>query len=235
MLLILKLQRGRSGRATELLSQGQETRRKISARALRIGAREGLAALTIGRLAKELRMSKSGLFARFDSKQALELATLEMARNLFADAVLRPAQASRGGIERLWNLYDLWLRHIEQRIFAGPYFFTGAYFEYAAQSGPIAQAITRIAQEWLDTIRKAVREAQQRKEIREDLDAKQIARELNGELLGAHWAYLLKGSDCCGEARVAFLARLQELSVGEIPAKAFTSVEAWKKHLQQKR
>jgi AcrR family transcriptional regulator len=131
-------------------------------------------------------MSKSGLFAHFHCKQALELATLEMARNSFADAVLRPAQASRSGIERLWNLYDLWLQHIEKRIFAGPYFFTGAYFEYAAQSGPIAHAVTRIAQEWLDTIRKAIQEAQQRKELREDADAKRIARELNGELLGAH-------------------------------------------------
>jgi AcrR family transcriptional regulator len=233
--LIFQLQRGGSDRATELLSQGQETRRKISARALKIGAQEGLAALTIGRLATELRMSKSGLFAHFHSKQALELATIEMARNLFADAVLRPAQASQGGIERLWNLYDLWLRHIEQRIFAGPYFFTGAYFEYAAQSGPIAQAITRIAQEWLETIRKAVQGAQHRKELREDADAKQIAMQLNGELLGTHWAYLLKRSGCCGDARVAFLARLQELSLGEIPEKAFTSVEAWRKHLQQKR
>ena len=73
------------------------TRQAILTRALKIAAREGLAALTIGRLAEELRMSKSGLFAHFHSKRALELTTFEMAREVFADAVLRPAQASRGG------------------------------------------------------------------------------------------------------------------------------------------
>jgi AcrR family transcriptional regulator len=87
------------------------TRQEILARALKVAAREGLAALTIGRLAKELQMSKSGLFAHFHSKQALELVTLEKAREAFADAVLRPVEVSGRGIERLWNLCDLWLRH----------------------------------------------------------------------------------------------------------------------------
>src|ERR1700681_2324465 len=106
------------------------TRQVILTRALKITAREGLAALTIGRLAEELRMSKSGLFAHFRSKRALELATLEKAREVLADAVSRPAQASRAGIERLWDLCDLWLQHIERRVFSGPYFFIGAFFEY---------------------------------------------------------------------------------------------------------
>ena len=68
-----------------------------------------------------------------------------MAKEVFADAVLRPAQASRGGIERLWNLCDLWLQHIERRVFTGAYFFTGAFFEYADRPGPIAEAIAEIA------------------------------------------------------------------------------------------
>jgi AcrR family transcriptional regulator len=231
--MIFGRQSSRSGRARGLLLKGEETRRKILTQALKIGAQEGLAALTIGRLAEELRMSKSGVFARFHSKQALELATLEMARNLFADSVMRPARTSRAGIARLWNLCDLWLQHIEQRIFPGPYFFNGAFFEYAAQSGPVAQAIARIAREWLDTIREAVREGQKRKELREETDAQQIAREFNGCLMGAHWAYLLKGRECCDKARNALLGRLQELSTGEIPATAFTSLTAWKKHIQR--
>src|SRR5712691_2536210 len=142
------------------VSPGERTRQAILARALKIAAREGLAALTIGRLAEELRMSKSGLFAHFHSKRALELATLEMAKEVFVEAVLRPAQASRTGIERLWTLCDLWLQQIEQRVFSGAYFFTGAFFEYADRPGPIAEAITRVAQEWFKTLRKAVEEAQ---------------------------------------------------------------------------
>jgi AcrR family transcriptional regulator len=112
--------RNTNGPATEPRSHGEQTRRAILTRAVKIAAREGLAALTVGRLAKELRMSKSGLFGHFHSKRALELATLEMAREIFADAVLRPAQASRGGIERLWNLCDLWCNISNGGFFLGP-------------------------------------------------------------------------------------------------------------------
>jgi AcrR family transcriptional regulator len=224
----------RGGQASGPRSQGEQTRQVILARALKIAAREGLAALTIGRLAEELRMSKSGLFAHFHSKRALELATLEMAREVFADAVLRPAQASRGGIERLWNLCDLWLQHIERRIFSGAYFFTGAFFEHADRPGPIAGAITRVAQEWFNTLRKAVQEAQEQEEINRDAEAKQVAWELNGRLVGAYWACLLEGGDCCREARAALLGRLRELVTDKLPASAFESVGAWKEYLEGK-
>ena len=228
------LRRVLGGPAGEPRSHGERTREAILARALKIAAREGLAALTIGRLAKELKMSKSGLFAHFHSKRALELATLEMAREVFAEAVLRPAQASRAGIERLWSLCDLWLQHIERRVFSGAYFFTGAFFEYAARPGPIAEAITRVAQEWFKTLRKAVQEAQEQGEINPNAEAKQVAWELNGRLVGAYWAYLLECGGRCREARIALLDRLRELATEEIPATAFESVRAWKKYLQEK-
>jgi AcrR family transcriptional regulator len=87
-------------------SRGEQTRQAILERAVKMAVREGLDALTIGRLAKELGMSKSGLFAHFHSKQELELATVEKAKEVFGEAVLRPAKATRGGIERLWTLCD---------------------------------------------------------------------------------------------------------------------------------
>src|ERR1700686_706716 len=228
------LRRDRGGQAGEPRSQGEQTRHAILARALKIAAREGLAALTIGRLAEELRMSKSGFFFHFNSKRALELATIQMASDVFADAVLRPAQASREGIERLWNLCDLWLQHIEQRVFSGPSFFIGAFFEYADRPGSIAGAITRIAREWFKTLRKAVQEAQEQEQINRNAEAKQVAWELNGRLVGVYWAHLLEGGDCCREARGALLGRLRELATDEIPASAFDSVGAWKKYLQGK-
>jgi AcrR family transcriptional regulator len=228
------LRRDKVGNAGELRSKGEQTRQAVLARALKIAAREGLAALTIGRLAEELRMSKSGLFAHFHSKQALELATLEKAKEVFADAVLRPAQASRVGIERVWNLCDLWLQHIERRVFSGAYFFTGAFFEYADRPGPIAEAITRVAQEWFNTLRKSVQEAQEQGQINPEAKAKKVAWELNDRLVGAHWANLLEGGGRCREARIALLDRLRELATGKIPASAFESIGAWKEYLQGK-
>jgi AcrR family transcriptional regulator len=229
-----RLRRDKDVQMSGPLTRGGLTRRAILTRALKISAREGLAAITIGRLAEELRISKSGLFAHFHSKEALELAILEMAREVFADAVLRPARASRGGIERLWNLCDLWLQHIERRVFTGAYFFTGAFFEYADRPGPVGEAITRVAREWFNTLKKAVQEAKEQGEINPGAKAKQIAWELNERLVGAYWAHLLEGGGHFREARSALLDQLRELATGEIPATAFESVRAWKEHLQRK-
>jgi AcrR family transcriptional regulator len=218
--------------AGTLLSQGSRTRRVILARALRIAAREGLAALSIGRLAKELEMSKSGLFAHFHSKKALELATVEMANEVFQNAVLRPARASERGIKRVWALCDLWRSHVERRVFSGSYFFTGALFEYANRPGPVSKAIKNATQEWLKALAKAVADAQDQREIGRGLRADQIALELNGKLLGAHCAYLLENGDFFRKAPSTLLGRLRELATNAIPARAFESVGAWERYLK---
>jgi len=98
-------------------SKGPETRRRILAHSLRVAASHGLAGLTIGRLARDLGMSKSGLFAHFRSKRVLELATINEARKIFTSQVLVPATAGNDGVERLWILCDSWLAHIERRVF----------------------------------------------------------------------------------------------------------------------
>src|SRR5277367_7192465 len=87
-------------------SKGPETRRRILAHAMRVAASHGLAGLTIGRLARDLNMSKSGLFAHFRSKEVLELATISEAREVFTSQVLIPSTAGNDGIERLWILCD---------------------------------------------------------------------------------------------------------------------------------
>ena len=81
-------ERSRETKKASGSSKGPETRRRILTQALGIAAREGLAGLTIGRLAKDLRMSKSGLFAHFRSKRALEMATINEARKVFVSQVL---------------------------------------------------------------------------------------------------------------------------------------------------
>ena len=224
----------KGSRRSGSFTQGERTRQTILAGAMKIAAREGLAAVTIGRLAKELRMSKSGLISHFGSKHALELATLETARRVFADAVTRPAQAKRGGIERVWSVCDFWLQHIEQRLFAGPYFFTGTFLEHVDQRGPIAEAVTAIAQEWFNALRKAVEEAQEKGEINPKAGPKQVTWELNGLLIGAQWAYLLKHGDCWREARPALLEKLRKLATGKIPPSALASERDWRKYLQRK-
>src|SRR5574341_1440022 len=66
-------------------------------RAVDLASLEGLEGLTIGHLAEDLGMSKSGLFAHFGSKEELQLATISAAGQRFIDEVFRPAlKADRG-------------------------------------------------------------------------------------------------------------------------------------------
>src|SRR5271163_1725906 len=77
-------------------------------KAVEIASREGLESLAIGRLAGQLRLSKSGLFAHFGSKQKLQLATIEWAKEAFSNDILIPAETVPAGLARLWSLCDLW-------------------------------------------------------------------------------------------------------------------------------
>ena len=103
--------RSRQGRGR---TKGQETREVIIVRATEIAAYEGLAAISIGRLAKDLGMSKSGLFLHFGSKKKLESAIIEEARSQFFNHVVEPVEAKLQGIERVWALCDLWVDFAEK-------------------------------------------------------------------------------------------------------------------------
>src|SRR5262249_57337303 len=83
----------------------------------------GLDGLSIGDLAAEVGMSKSGLYAHFKSKEELELATIETAAAVFDREVLRPAAMARAGIERLKTLAGSFLSHLERKVFPGGCFF----------------------------------------------------------------------------------------------------------------
>src|SRR5713226_1647794 len=86
------------------MSKGATTRQAILSHALGLATKVGFEGLTIGRLAEDLGMSKSGLFAHFGSKETLQLATVETARQIFIDEITRPALAAPKGLLRLWNL-----------------------------------------------------------------------------------------------------------------------------------
>jgi AcrR family transcriptional regulator len=215
-------------------SKGQQTRAAVVEEALRIASAEGLAAVTIGRLASELKMSKSGLFAHFRSKEALELETVALARTVFAAQVLIPAEATQPGLENLWNLCHFWLEHIEERVFRGAYFFAGAFFERARQGGAVGREIRRAVRECRDALQSAVKEAQKRKQLDREADAKQIAFDLNGLLLGVYWAHLMGQWGALGQARDKVLERLRVLATEEVPAKALRSVRAFRRYLKGK-
>jgi AcrR family transcriptional regulator len=217
------------------LRKGKQTREAILDRALRAAARGGLGALSIGNLAKEVKMSKSGLFVHFGSKVNLEQAVVDRASDLFFNYVVLPTEdAGLEGIEQLWTLCDLWLRLVEERVLPGDYFFTGAFCQCARQDGCIPQRIAETVGRWHKALKRAVEKGQRQGEILETIDSKQIAFELNGLLLGAQWSHLMEGEDRT-QARSAILAKLASIATDEIPASAFASVKDWRKYLESRR
>jgi AcrR family transcriptional regulator len=174
-------------------AQGERTRKAILETAVHIASAEGLEGLTIGRLALELSMSKSGLFAHFGSKEDLQVATVETARAIFINEVIRPAFETAQGLVRLWKLCDIWLGYVQSGVFRGGCFFAAAAAEFDGRPGPVRDRIADIMKEWLTTLRNTIIEAQNAGQLAKDIDATQLAFEFNSLELGANWAFQLYG------------------------------------------
>ena len=191
-------------------AKGERTRNTILETAVHISSAEGLEGLTIGRLASELAMSKSGLFAHFGSKEELQIATVEAARSIFIREVIRPAFEAESGVLRLWKLCDTWLRYVQSGVFRGGCFFAAAASEFDSRPGPVRDRIAAIMKEWLATLGDAVKQAQFAGQLEKDLDPTQLAFEFNSLELGANWAFQLYGDKQAFErARHAVLERLR--------------------------
>jgi len=221
-------------RGLETADKSQETQAKIVDRAVRLAAVRGLDGFSIGDLAKELNMSKSGLFAHFGSRENLETAIVERARVLFFAYVLDPVEQDEPeGIERLWTLCDNWLTFVEREVLSGGYFFTGALFQRAGQRDAVSRIITNTVRRWVEALTEAVDGANEKGELSPDVDASPTALELNGILLGTHCSHLL-GLQSRESARVVILRRLSGLATEKIPADAFDSLAHWRDYLESR-
>ena len=171
---------------------------------------EGLDGLSIGRLASELAMSKSGLFAHFGSKQDLQLATIEEARQRYAGEVIAPALAAGSGIIRLHALCEAFLSYLERGVFPGGCFFASAMAEFDCKApGPVRDRIAQCQDQWMSTLERAARDAQARAELPAGSDLRQLAFELEGALLTANWYFhLYTDAAYLDRARRAVRARL---------------------------
>jgi AcrR family transcriptional regulator len=201
------------GVATGRRAQGERTRQTILEAAVHLASAEGLEGLTIGRLAAELHMSKSGLFAHFGSKEEMQVACVEAARNVFIREVIRPAFEAEHGLSRLWKLCDMWLGYVESGTFRGGCFFAAAAAEFDSRPGPVRDRIAEIMKEWLAALRRTVLEAQEAGQINRDVEPTQLAFEFNALELGANWAFQLHGDrQAFSRARSAILESLHRHS-----------------------
>src|SRR5215470_6883227 len=172
----------------ERVRKGMRTRESILRCAVNLASVEGLEGLSIGRLADELSMSKSGLFAHFGSKLELQLETIEAAREIFMEEIVLPAKANPEGMLQLWALCDGWLSHVERRVFLGGCFFTAAAFEFDSRRGPIRTRIAEIMEGWIRKLERAIESAQRAGQLDPKVNAAQLATEMNSLAMGSHLA-----------------------------------------------
>lgn len=194
--------------------KGERTRQSILDRAVDLASIEGLQGLTIGRLAEELGMSKSGLFAHFGSKEDLQLATIESARERFIETVFRPALKAERGYPRLMAICRAWLNYVKREVFPGGCFFAAASFEFDGRPGPVRDAIASMMDTWIDAIEKSVRMAQEEGHIDPDIEPEQLAFEINALFFGANFSFQLRGDKKALErAMMAIESRIESLRV----------------------
>src|SRR5437879_13433944 len=153
--------------------RGMKTRQAILAHAARVGSAEGLEAVSLQRLATDLGISKSGLFAHFGSKEELHMATIEAAAQIFTDEVLRPALQVPRGLGRVWALCNSWLSYLERGVFPGGCFFWAVAEEFdSRRPGPVRASLLKKKGYWSYSLQRAVREAQLAGEIDAAVDRK---------------------------------------------------------------
>jgi AcrR family transcriptional regulator len=169
------------------------TRSTILARAVDLGSVEGLAGLTIGRLAEAISMSKSGLFAHFGSKEELQLAVVEAAREVFEREVVEPAGALGPGMERLIHLAGRWLSYMESAPFRGGCFFAAVSLEVDDRPGRVRDRVAELTRGWQDRLAAEARRAIDDGRPTEDADPPQIAFEIHAFVQEANRAFQLHG------------------------------------------
>jgi AcrR family transcriptional regulator len=173
--------------------QTAQTRDSILARAADLASMEGLEGLTIGRLAEASSMSKSGLFAHFGSKEELQLAVIDSAREVFLREVFRDDLAPDPGLARLQGLARAWLAYIESGLFRGGCFFAAASAEMDDRPGRVRDRIIELTRDWMETLAAEAGRATDAGHLAPDTDPAQLAFELHAYVQEANWAFQLHG------------------------------------------
>ncbi len=208
-----------TGRPRGRTAQGEATRQTILERAAQLASREGLEQLTIGRLARELDMSKSGLFAHFGSKEELQLAAIDAARAIYVREVVEPALAAEKGLPRLWAVCAHWLDYAQREVFAGGCFFATVSGEFKSRSGAIREKVAGYMRQWLDFIAHVAGGAQARGQLRADVDPENLAFEIHALLNGVNWEHQLFGDrNAFARGRALLRERLRALAAPEADA-----------------
>lgn len=187
------------------VSRGDVTRQMILERALSLASELGLEGVTIGHLATDLNLSKSGLFAHFQSKEALQLQLLDFAALRFFEIVIRPAMAFPAGENRIRAMFENWLAWPKPEALPGGCFFVAAATELDDRPGSLRDRLVELQVRWLGVLAESARQAVAEGEFLPEIDGEQFAHDVYGVMLAFHHAArLLRDPKAKARARTAF-------------------------------
>ena len=196
------------------MRKGENTKDAILREALDLSSAQGLEGLSLGNLAKSLGMSKSGLFAHFASKQALQLQVLDAAAERFTQTVISPGLKAPRGLPRLRSVFAHWM-HWEKAEFQGGCPFISASFELDSQESPVRERLQKQQQVLFQTIHRLVEEAIAEGHLKPDLDPGQSVFEIWGLLLSYHhYARMMDAQDATQRAERAFDSLMERMVHG---------------------
>jgi AcrR family transcriptional regulator len=187
------------------MRKGELTRQAILDRAAKLASVDGLRGLTIGKLADELGLSKSGLFAHVRSKEALEVLVVELAGERFVETVVKPALAAPRGEPRLRAIFERWLRWPQLSELPGGCFFVAAAAELDDRPGPARDKLVGLQRDWIEFIANTTRASIKEGHFRAEVEPEGLAHDFYGIMLACHHAHrLLADPKAVARARAAF-------------------------------
>jgi AcrR family transcriptional regulator len=167
------------------LQKGQQTRAAILDAALSLASHMGLEGLSIGALADVTRMSKSGVFAHFGSREELQISVIREYHVKFEEEVFHPAVRVARGLPRLRALFDRWVKRVSVELDSGCIYISGAV-EFDDRPGPVRDALVEMVAAWQSALARAIALAVSEGHLREDTDPQQMLFEVHGLILALH-------------------------------------------------
>jgi AcrR family transcriptional regulator len=171
------------------MAKGEDTKIMVLEAGLDMASQLGLECVTIGNLAKATNMSKSGLFAHFQSKENLQIEILHYAARVFSEGVIIPALKAKAGIPRIRVLVDNWIQWTSE--LTGGCIFVSASADFTDRPGKVKDVLLNQQKEWIDCLKRIAQSAVNAGDFRKDIDDDQFAFDLYSLLLGFHLYYNL--------------------------------------------
>lgn len=188
------------------MKKGEDTRNSILSAGLEMASQYGLEDVTIGDLAKEMDMSKSGIFGHFHSKENLQILILSYAVEQFTESVVLPTLKVEAGIPRIRTMVKRWINWGNG--LGGGCIFVSTSNEFSERSGPVRDALVASQFAWLESLGRLAKSAIKAGDFRADIDPQQFAFELYSLLLGFHHYHRLLRDEMIQEKQERALEKL---------------------------